>query len=175
MKKKSAQVVGFLEGLHDYITTHPQFRQDTSKKSEVAIQTEIRPLIINYLERHFENTGKYKDYVAKANKSFYWEGQEGIYGRERESTFASKNYPDFIITEPYLIAIEYKQSKTGALIKQAVGQSLMHTMCNEFDYVYVIFNDQNKDKRIVKSLENQREQDIINSVWNEFNVFLRIV
>ncbi len=173
MKKKSKQLEKFINGLHEFIVTNPQFRQDTKKKAESVIQGEIRPLIIRYLEKHFK--ARYKDHVAKANKSFYWEGQEGKFGRARATTFGSRNYPDFIITEPYLIALEYKQSSSGALVKQAIGQSMMHTLTGDFDYVYVLFHDENKDKRIQNSQNDSTERMIIDKVWKEFNVYLKFV
>ena len=131
MKKKTAKVTNFIEGLHEFIVSNPQFRSRTSGRSETQIQTEIRPLIIQYLEKHYQQQG-FKDPVAKANKSFYWEGQEGEYGNSRATTFGSRNYPDFIVTDPYLIAIEYKQSANGSTVKQGIGQSIMHTLCEDF-------------------------------------------
>jgi hypothetical protein len=174
MKVKSKNLVNFISDLNQYIVSHPQFRKDTSSKSESVIQGEIRPLILNFLEKYFEKEG-YKDFVAKANKSFYWEGQEGKYGKGRALTFASRNYPDFIITKPYLIAIEYKQGSTGSLVKQAIGQSLMHTMSGDFNFVYVLFHDENKDKRIESSIKNNLEQNILTKVWKDFNVFVKFV
>ena len=120
MKKKTAALIKFINGLHEFIISNPQFRKDTKNKSEVFIQAEIRPLIIQYLENYFKSKG-YKDHSLKANKSFYWEGQEGSFGKKRAMTFASRNYPDFIIKKPYLIAVEYKQSGNGSLVKQAIG------------------------------------------------------
>ena len=174
MKKKSAKLVRFLDGLHEFITSNPQFRRDTRNKSEAQIQAEIRPLIIEYLKKYYSDAG-YKDPVAKANKAFYWEGQEGRYGRKRHSTFGTWNYPDFIITEPYLIAIEYKQSENGSTIKQGVGQSIMHTLCEEFHYVYFLFHDESKGKKIQKSLSNDREAFITKKMRDDFNVFIRFV
>ena len=173
MKKKTQQLTNFIDELHDFIVNDPQFRKDTSKKSESVIQGEVRPLMIRYLEKYFEPN--YKDPVAKANKSFYWEGQEGQYGKERSMTFASRNYPDFIVTKPYLLAIEYKQGSTGSLVKQAIGQSLMHTLSGDFDFVYVLFHDENKDKRIELSSKDDTESKIINKVWKDFNVFVSFV
>lgn len=174
MKKKSAKVIKFINDLHGYITNDPQFRRDTRSKKESEMQAEIRPLIINFLKEHFAAAG-HKDPVAKANKSFYWEGEEGVYGRERPTTIGSRNYPDFIITEPYLVAIEYKQGNTGSLIKQGVGQSIMHTLCEEFHYVYFLFHDQTLDKRIEGSKNFEREKFIIDKMWNDFNVVIRFV
>lgn len=172
MKKKTARLIGFIEGLHKYIVTNPQFRKKTGTKSEVQIQAEIRPLIIRYLEKYFEAEG-YKDATGKANQAFYWEGQEGKYGRERVPTFGARNYPDFIITEPYLVALEYKQSPNGSVVKQGIGQSIMHTMCGDFDFVYYLFHDQSPDKRIEKASKCELEKAITDQIWSDFNVFLR--
>tara|TARA_B100000959_G_scaffold219838_1_gene232231 strand:+ start:724 stop:1248 length:525 start_codon:yes stop_codon:yes gene_type:complete len=174
MKKKTVKLNKFIEGLHKSIISSPQFRKNISGKSEVQIQTEIRPLIIQYLEYWFREAG-YKDYVGKANKSFYWEGQEGKYGGDRAATFGARNYPDFIITEPYLIAVEYKQSLNGSTVKQGIGQSLMHTMTEDFHYVYYLFHDENKDKRIVKSTSKDKERHILNKLCSDFNLFIKIV
>ena len=174
MKKKTKSLIKFVDNLHTFITTNPQFRKDTKNKSEVFVQTEIRPLIIQYLEKHFKKAG-YKDFTQKANKSFYWEGQEGSYGKKGELIFASRGYPDFIIMKPYLIAIEYKQGTSGSLVKQAIGQSIIHTVSSNFDYVYVLFHDENKDKKIEKSLNNNNEKTILKKIWNEFNVYVKFI
>lgn len=174
MKKKTARLVEFMDGLHKYLVTNPQFRKNTGSKSEVQIQTEIRPLIIRYLEKYFEKEG-YKDFTGKANQSFYWEGQEGKFGRDRATTFGARNYPDFIITEPYLVAIEYKQSPNGSVVKQGIGQSIMHTMCGDFDFVYYLFHDESPDKRIEKSTRNETEKLITAEIWSSFNAYLRFV
>ncbi len=174
MKKKTKKLTEFIEGLHKYITTNPQFRRNTHNKSEIQIQTEIRPLIIRYLEKYFKKQG-YKDFTGKAYKSFYWEGQEGKFGKERSTTFGARNYPDFIITAPYLVAIEYKQSPNGSIVKQGIGQSLMHTLTEDFHYVYYLFHDESKDKKIEKSIKNKSEKYILNKMWTDFNVFIRFI
>ncbi len=174
MKKKTSGVEDFISGLHEYIVSHPQFRKNTKNRSETSIQAEIRPSVVRYLEDLFHKKG-FADCTAKANSSFYWEGQEGKFGKERAATFASRNYPDFIITAPYLLAIEYKQGTSGSLVKQAIGQGIMHTLSGDFDFVYVLFHDQNKDKRIEKSIQNDTESRIVEKVRKDFNVFLRFV
>ena len=150
MRKKSSSVVRFIENLHNFIIENPQLRKNTKNKNETQIQAEIRPILLQYFENYFSEVG-YKDAIAKANKSFYWEGQEGQYGKERETTFGSRNYPDFIMTDPYLIAVEYKQSPSGSTVKQGIGQSIMHTLCEEFHYVYLLFHDESKDQRVANS------------------------
>ena len=66
LKKKTAKLRQFLDDLSAFIKKHPQFRKVTAKKSEQAVQTEIRPIIISFLEKFFREAG-YVDYVAKAN------------------------------------------------------------------------------------------------------------
>ena len=171
---KTAKLVGFIEGLHEFITESPQFRKCTKDYSEARIQAEIRPLIIRYLEEYFAGEG-FVDPIAKANKSFYWEGQEGRYGKERPTTFGSRNYPDFIITDPYLIAIEYKQSPNGSTVKQGVGQSVMHTLAGEFDFVYYLFQDESKGEQIKNSAGNEAEAFILDTLRDRFNVFIYFV
>ena len=174
MKRKSKQATEFVNGLHDFIVGNEQFRKRTAGKSEIQIQTEIRPLIIRYLENHFAELD-FKDPVAQANKSFYWEGEEGTYGKVRDTTFGSRNYPDFVIQEPYLIAIEYKQSANGSVVKHGIGQSIMHTLCGDFDFVYYLFHDESKDKRIQSSIGGQTEKATIERMWREFNVLIKFV
>ncbi|MCK4821808.1 hypothetical protein KA005_38945 [bacterium] len=174
MRKKSTQVTEFIKNLHNFIIHSPQLRKKIENKGEAQIQAEIRPVVIQFLEKYFKEAG-YKDAVLQANKSFYWEGQEGRYGKGKETVFGTRNYPDFIITYPYLIAIEYKKSKSGAAVKQGLGQSIMHTLCEEFHYVYYLFHDENKDKRIEKSIKDDRESFIINKMWDDFNVLIKLV
>jgi len=174
MKMKSAKAISFVSELHDFIVNDPQFRKNTATRTETQIQAEIRPLIIRYLENHFSGLS-FSDAVAKANKSFYWEGQEGSFGRIRDTTFGSRNYPDFIIKEPYAVAVEYKQSPNGSVVKHGVGQSMMHTLSGDFDFVYFLFHDQSKDKRIEKSAKGESESAIINRMWTDFNVLIRFV
>ena len=174
MRQKSKKATDFVNGLHEFIVSNPQFRRQTAGRTETQIQAEIRPLIIRYLEDYFAAAG-YKDSVAKANKSFYWEGQEGTFGKGRNTTFGSRNYPDFIIQEPYSVAIEYKQSPNGSTVKHGIGQSIMHTLCGDFDFVYYLFHDESKDKRIEVSQHGKTEKATIERMWQEFNVLIKFV
>lgn len=174
MKKKTKKLEEFISGLHDFVITNPQFRRNTNGKSEVQIQTELRPLLIRYLEKYFKEAG-YKDFVGKANKSFYWESQEGKYDGDRRMLFGSRNYPDFIITHPYLVAVEYKQSPNGSTVKQGIGQSIMHTLCEDYEFVYYLFHDQSKDKRIEIAARQDSEQHVLKQIWKNYNVAIKFI
>jgi len=90
MRKKANAAEAFVCNLHEPIVSDPQFRKDAAQKSESQIQTELRPLVIQYLENYFSECG-YKDAKGKAHKSFYWEGQEGRFGKIRETTSGRRN------------------------------------------------------------------------------------
>jgi hypothetical protein len=177
MKNKSRNLKEFIDGLHHHIITHRQFRRKTNGKSEAQIQTELRPIIVEYLMKWYKDRG-IKDYEGKAHDSFYWEGQEGRNKNKRNGAFGAFNYPDFIITKPYNIAIEYKQSSTGSLVKQGIGQSVIHTMTGDHDYVYYLFHDQSDDKRVRESVnreDREQEKKILERLWSDFNVKLEII
>ncbi len=87
----------------------------------------------------------------------------------------TRNYPDFIITAPYLIAIEYKKSLNASLVKQLIGQSIVHTLSDELDFVYCLFHDESKGKKIKNSVGNNAESAIINRMRDDFNLYLRFI
>jgi hypothetical protein len=178
MKKKSAKLEEFINGLHKHIVGNRQFRKNTNGKSEIQIQTEIRPLIVDYLKEWFKGEGVV-DFERKAHDSFYWEGQEGRNKDHRNGAFGAFNYPDFIIKKPYNIAIEYKQSPNGSIVKHGIGQSILHTMTGEHDFVYFLFRDQSEDLRIRESIKNDddgnKEKEIIETLWQGFNVRLVVI
>ena len=52
---------------------------------------------------------------------------------------------------------------------------MMHTLSGDFDYVYVLFHDENDDKRIERSIIQDKEKMIMNKIWNDFNILLKFV
>ena len=73
MRRKSKQVIEFIEGLHEFITSSNQYRENTKGLSEVRIQAEIRPMIIRYLELQFP---KLKSPVKKTNATIILEWEQ---------------------------------------------------------------------------------------------------
>ena len=108
IKKKTNKAKKFLDYLHHGVINYKLLRINTLNKKEKEIQRELRHCFYDTIGKYFQDQG-YKDYEKKANNSFYWEGEEGKYKIKKVETFASRSYPDFIITEPYKIAIEYKK------------------------------------------------------------------
>ena len=176
MKRKTEQARQFIENLHHHIATNTKLRRDVRNHSERDIQQCIYHLTIKYLEKHFKAAGiEEVKAEKKAEEVLYWEGQEGSLRKERPIVFGARNYPDLLIKEPYLVAIEYAQSDTGSVIKRGMGQSIMHTLCGEYDFVYYLFHDKSDDKRIRGSISGLTEREIMSKAWEDFNVYMGFV
>ena len=57
-------------------------------------------------------------------------------------------------------------------MKQLIGQSIVHTLSGEFDFVYCLSQDESEGKKITKSIENDAENAIITRMPHEFNLYL---
>ena len=173
--RKSKQLNEFVDGFRDHVSHNRHLPTNTAGKRESSIQGQLFAIFVQYLEDYYEARGHGR-YREKAASSFYWEGQAVKKNRRpAKEFFASRNYPDFVIQQPYSIAIEYKQSEYGSLIKQAIGQSMVHILNQEYDFVYILFNDQTKGKMIKKSLKKSKEQAVCKSLWENFNIKLHII
>ncbi|TXI38857.1 MAG: hypothetical protein E6Q56_08085 [Mycobacterium sp.] len=174
MRKKSKSAEDFINGLAEHIEQDVLRQKKTIGKRENEIQAGLRHIICGYVEGYYQGVD-YKKYKKKAAAVVYWEGQDGSNVEKKTSVFAARSYPDFIIREPYRIAIEYKQSATGALVKQGIGQGLMYVLSGDYDFAYLLFDDQSKDKVIRESMANPREQAIVQRLWRDFNTKIQIL
>ena len=174
IKRKTNKAKNFLEYLHHSLINYKLLRKNTFNKKEEDIQRELRHCFYDILRKYFQDQG-YKDFDKKADDSFYWEGEERKYKSKKVETFASRSYPDFIITEPYKIAIEYKKSKNGSIVKEGIGQSLIHTKGGEFDFVYCLIQDESKSKKIVESQKNKKETKLKEWLFINYNIKLEII
>ena len=102
--RTTTQFRRFFEALHSTITTNDLYRKKTQTLSETEVQRELRAIITAFLDRHWKGKG-FKNPERKRQKTFYWEGQEGAPELKRKESFGSKNYPDFIILEPYKLGL----------------------------------------------------------------------
>ena len=52
---------------------------------------------------------------------------------------------------------------------------MMHILSEDYDFVYLLFDDQTKGKEIRDSMKNPKEQAIAKRIWDDFNIKLHIV
>ncbi len=170
-KAKTAKVRKFLADLHQYIVSDPSFRKKLKDHSELQIQTELNQIILRFLMDHFRES-KNKNPRESAHEALYWGGGETKSQGNKPTIFGGRNYPDFIIKTPYSIAIEYKQGDSS-LVKQGLGQALLHTVSGEYDFSMLLFYDTSSTKRIAKSIPGIAEQGILGKMVSDFNVFVK--
>lgn len=60
-------------------------------------------------------------------------------------------------------------------MKHGIGQSIIHTLCGEYDFVYLLFQDESKDKRILKSVDFECERYIIEKMWERNNLMIKFI
>ena len=72
VKPKSQKSINFIQELHKHIVRSHFLRQKVQYKNESQIQTELRPIIFNYMVKHFQNQN-WKNPENGAKKYFYWE------------------------------------------------------------------------------------------------------
>ena len=52
---------------------------------------------------------------------------------------------------------------------------MVHILNQEYDFVYILFNDQTKGKMIKKSLKKPKEKAVCQALWENFNIKLHII
>lgn len=60
-------------------------------------------------------------------------------------------------------------------MKEGIGQSIMHTLSEDFDFVYYLFHDESKDKRIEGSIKDETESLVLKKMLDDFNVLIKFV
>ena len=175
--KKTKRVVEFFSGLEHYLENHKRLPKNTGGKSESSIQGQLYSIFAEYLEKFYSDHGlSIQASKLKAAQNLYWEGDNSKKARiKRQDIFRSRNYPDFHYYHPYSIAIEYKQGSSGSLIKQGIGQSMVHILNEEYAFVYLLFNDQSKGKTIKSSMKSSKEKFVKYFLWNNFNIYLHLI
>ena len=51
----------------------------------------------------------------------------------------------------------------------------MHTMGGEFDFVYCLIHDESQNKKMLKSIINEKEKIIIQKIKEDYNVFMKFI
>eukprot|EP01047_Picozoa_sp_COSAG01_P001864 COSAG01_NODE_46_length_32080_cov_716.589319_13_plen_178_part_00 len=174
-KKKTGKLLSFMDDLQAFTSAHPEAKKLKLKRlNETHLQIAFRSILIDFLERYFRQNG-YQKSNDKAHQELYWEGNRESLPGTAQKVFAARNYPDYVIKSPYRIAIEYKQGEYGSLVKQGIGQAVLHTVSGEYDFAVVLFHDKSKRKKIKRSAKQSTEQRITAQLRTEFNVFVMFV
>ena len=83
MKPKSQKSINFIQELHKHIVRSPLLRQKVQNKNESQIQTELRPIIFNYMVNTFSK--------SELEKSREWCEKILLLGRTRGQTHKNRD------------------------------------------------------------------------------------
>ena len=109
----------------------------------------------------------------KAKEIVMWEGNKNT-TVNNISFMGTGNRPDFVVDFPGTsIAIEVKKGKNGVAIREGFGQSQIYT--TKFDFCIYLFIDTSKTKKIVGSVNESVEKDMIKKLWKHNNVYFCVV
>lgn len=145
-------------------------------KSESAIKTYMAPILVEGMKGIYNKL--YPDYEPgtiqrKADRAVIWEGDETV-TINHTRLFGVQHRPDFVIrAEGVRVAIEIKRGEKGDAVREGLGQSLVYI--SDYDFVIVLLRDTSKDKKIVDSLDNTVESELVTALWKNFNIKFEVV
>ena len=164
-----------LKGILDVISSESIFETiDYRKKSEDTIKQFMYQPLVESFTKKFINDGMIEDKARdKAKDSIVWEShmQNTLHNMK---LFGTYHRPDFEVKIDGLnVAIEIKKGSTGFDLRCGFGQGLMYQA--KYDFTIYLFIDTSDDKSILKSLTNISEDELIDSIWNNYNILFSVV
>ncbi len=174
LAKKSTKRLKIIRSISDVITNDRIF-------SEINIQNMSEAKIMGFMKRYLEEgleelfkeispSLKQSAYERKANKALVW-GPDPTNFIPAVNLFGTRNIADYLVNiEGMQIALEVERGEDGKSVRDGLGQSLVYS--TDYDFVIYLLIDVTKEEKILKSLENIKEQRLIGSLWENHNVLL---
>lgn len=147
---------------------------DYKKKNEYAIKQFMYQPLLNKLIEKFKDVG-YNDKraIKKAKECLIWESNKQTI-LHNMVFFGTQHRPDMEINvDGISIAVEVKKGNNGSDIRQGIGQCIVYS--SKYDFIAFLFIDTSCDKRIYNSVNSEKEQSIIQGLWNDYNIMFKIV
>ena len=86
----------------------------------------------------------------------------------------TQHRPDFLVDiYGQRIGVEIKRGKDGASIREGIGQSIVYSTV--YDFVIYLVIDITPDKKIVRAFNEQTEMDMVESLWQNYNIWFDVV
>jgi hypothetical protein len=81
--------------------------------------------------------------------------------------------PDFVIDfDDIHIAVEIKKGSSGQSVRECIGQSVVYN--TNYDFTVVLYVDTSQDDRIKNAFTGEREQKVVESLWDNHNIMLGV-
>ena len=148
---------------------------DYKNKKEDSIKQFMYQPLFNEIKKYYTDKNLFSESTCtkKAEKSVTWEASKKD-TLHNLVLFGTQHRPDMEIDiENTKIAIEVKKGQRGSDIRNGFGQSIVYS--SNYDFVILLFVDISDDKRIKNSVNGEKEKDILDSLWNNYNIKLKVV
>ncbi len=172
---KSLKRVNILTSLMDALKSLDVFGSiDYRRSSEEQIKKCLYMTLVPDIGTIYENMGCNRELsVKKAKKCLVMEGHTK-HTLHNLTLFGVWHRPDFEINiEGMRIAVELKKGSKGSSIREGIGQCVTYSQF--YDFVLYLFVDDTKDKKILNSLNGEREIDVIHDLWDNYNTIFDMV
>ena len=176
---KSKRRIKIVESIASAISSNKIFDViDYRNRNEDYIKQYMHQPLISELEALYEDLELSKSadkelVKQKAKNCLLWEGDVTT-TVNNFTIFGTQHRPDFVVKIDKLrVAVEVKKGETGHSLREGIGQSLVYS--SEFDFVVYLYVDISKDKKIRDSMVGEKEQELINDLWDNHNVLFQVV
>ena len=175
--KKTAARMKIIEGIVSSLSSSEVFNTvDKEGWKENKIATHLHNFLRKGMENIFQelHPGQSEKGIAKrVEKAVLWEGAHNK-TISANKIFGSRHYPDFAVhIKDLKIAVELKSGEGGSSLRGGIGQSLIYSM--DYDFVIYILVDSSKDRTAKNNSTGKRESYLIQSLWEQYNIWLEIV
>ncbi len=178
MKSKSSKRQWIVDQITDVLKSPTIFKTiNYRQKNENYIKQYMhQPFLKRLTEMQKELYPDVKDrnvWAERAKNSLMWEGD--VKTTINHFQFLGVQHrPDFEVhVEGLKIAVEIKRGESGAAVREGIGQSLVYSI--KFDFVIYIFIDISKDKKVLRSIESEKENFFIESLWRNYNIRFSVI
>lgn len=177
--KRTNKRTDLIKSITKTMLDHELFGGVTSRKSDSeyniqkAVFLRLNSAISKILQEEY---GMRKSLADEVPSSYFKFEQNTKTTVNNFSLFSTGHRPDGVLeipNEDLRIAIEIKKGDSGGAIRSGIGQAVVYSY--EFDFVIYFFVDTTPGNNIKSSATGVKEDDLIQSLWDNYNVKLVIV
>lgn len=177
-KHRTSKRVNILKGILAIMEEHEIFYEIVSRKNDteyqiqkalfLRLQRELPQLLVDQLKMSLKKAQN------QVNTKFMWE-QNTNTTVSNFPFFSTNHRPDavFIPYKNLRIAFEIKKGNDGNALRSGIGQSIVYS--TQFDFVLYFFVDTTPGHDIKSNSSARKEKELIDSLWNNYNIKFIIV
>jgi hypothetical protein len=177
--KKSAKRIKFINAIFSGLDDKKTFSMIGSGKNESSVADHVSHTLSNALEKYYREVFPHqseRSILRKTEDSLLWEGNKNT-TVNNISFMGTQSRPDFVAQFDGLrIAIELKRGENAQKVRDLLGQCLVYS--TQFEFSCALFVDTSTDKKVKRAFcepGNTLEKQLLDSLWQNYNIKIVIV